>query len=164
MALALHEMLEALFGIKSYAQENSLLFDPATGLDQVGVAVARILTTNPQRVSFQVTNLSADTIYVALTNQVLATHGIRLAPNGGLMSVIWDRDFEEVSHEWWAISTMSISSREGFFSSLLVMGMCLPSEMCNTCGIVYALRVTFWYLQHSLSVCSYLFFGGMATA
>jgi len=109
MALALHEMLEALFGIKSYPRENSLLFDPATGLDQVGVVAVRILTNNPQRVSFQIVNLSANVVYIGLTNQVAATHGIRLAPNGGLMSAIWDRDFEEVAHEWWAIATGAAS-------------------------------------------------------
>ena len=109
MKFALHEMLEALFGIKSYPRENSLLFNPATGLDQVGVAAARILTNNPQRVSFLVINLSANVVYVGLTNQVAATHGVRLAPNGGLMSAIWDRDFEEVSHEWWAVATAAAS-------------------------------------------------------
>ena len=109
MPLALHEMLQALYGIKSYARENSLLFDPATGFDRVGVAAARILATNPQRVSFQVTNLSANVVYIAISNTVLATHGIRLAPNGGLASLIWDRDFELCSHEWWAIATVADS-------------------------------------------------------
>lgn len=109
MAIALHEMLEALFGIKSFSQENSLLFDPTTGFDRVGVDPVRILATNPQRVSFQVTNLSAAVVYVGVTNQVAATHGIRLAPNGGIMSVIWDRDFELCSHEWFAIATVADS-------------------------------------------------------
>jgi len=109
MAIALHEMLSALYGIKSYPHENSLLFDPATGFDRVGVVAARILTNNPQRVSFQVVNLSANIVYVGLTNQVAATHGIRLAPNGGLMSATWNIDFEECSHEWWAIATVAAS-------------------------------------------------------
>lgn len=109
MAIALHEMLEALFGIKSYAVENSLLFDPATGFDRVGLVAARFMATNPQRVSFQVTNLSAAVVLIGITNRVTATHGIRLAPNGGIASLIWDRDFEEVSHEWWAIATVAAS-------------------------------------------------------
>lgn len=109
MALALHEMLEALFGIKSDARENSLLFDPATGFDRVGVAAARILANNPQRVGFQITNLSANIVYVGITNQVSATHGIMLGPAGGIMSVIWDRDFEECSHEWWALASGAAS-------------------------------------------------------
>ncbi len=109
MPLALHEMLEALFGIKSHGVENSLLFDPATGFDRVDAAAERILTTNPQRVSFQLTNLSANVIYIGITNQVTPTHGIRLAPNGGFVSLIWDRDFELVSHEWWAVATVNNS-------------------------------------------------------
>jgi len=97
MALALTDMLEALFGVRSYPREN-----PVTAT--VGAAAERILSLNPQRVSFQVINLSANSLYIGLSNAVAATEGIYIAPNGGSVSLIWDRDFELVSHDWWAIA------------------------------------------------------------
>jgi len=90
-------MLEALFGVRSYPREN-----PITAT--VGAAAERILANNPQRVSFQVANLSANALYIGLSNTVNATEGIYVAPNGGLISLIWDRDFELCSHEWWALA------------------------------------------------------------
>ncbi len=97
MALALHTMLEALFGITSFPRENPLV-------DEIGVAAVRFLANNPQRVSFQIVNLSANALYIATTNEVAATRGIMLGANGGIASLIWDRDFELVSHEWWGLA------------------------------------------------------------
>lgn len=97
MAIALDTMLQALFGIKTFPREN-----PITAT--VGIAAERILASNPQRVSFQVVNLSANNLYVGLSYTVAATEGIFIAPNGGIISLIWDRDFELCSHEWWAIA------------------------------------------------------------
>ena len=107
-----HKAEKALLEVDDTAREviRSIGYDdPATGFDRVDAAAERILTTNPQRVSFQLTNLSANVIYIGITNQVTPTHGIRLAPNGGFVSLIWDRDFELVSHEWWAVATVNNS-------------------------------------------------------
>lgn len=95
MSLALHEMLEALYGVTSHIVQNPLV-------DEVDIAVTRILPNNPKRLSFTFVNLSANVIYIAPSNQVAATAGIRLAPNGGMIVVQWDRDFEMVSHDWYA--------------------------------------------------------------
>jgi len=101
MALALHEMLESLFGIKSFPRENPYL-DPHVA----NIAVQQMLPYNPQRVSFVVINLDDNAIYIAPSNQVFADRGIRLAPNGGAASLTWDRDFELCSHDWYVYSAV----------------------------------------------------------
>lgn len=95
--LPLHSMLEALFGTRSRAVEN-----PIT--DTVGVAATRILASSPMRVGFIICNLSGNALYIAPTNRVSATRGIFVPPNGGTASVVWDRDFELCSMEWYALA------------------------------------------------------------
>lgn len=93
----LHTMLEALYGTRSRAVEN-----PENTL--LGVAALRILPNDPMRVGFIICNLSANGVYIAPTNQVAATRGIFVPPNGGSVSVVWDRDFELCAIEWWGIA------------------------------------------------------------
>ena len=108
MSLALHEILESLYGVRTYPRENHTL--PAA---QVGAAAVRIAANNPMRATLLVLNLSANTIYLGLTADVNvppAPQGILLAPNGGSVLFQWDRDFELVTDEWWAIATGAASA------------------------------------------------------
>src|SRR3972149_3742926 len=57
---------------------------------------AQTLAPGPDRVSFIIVNLSAVAIYVAPRLGVSATSGIRLAPNGGSLSLSWRDDFHLV--------------------------------------------------------------------
>lgn len=103
MALSLAQMLEALFGIRSYLRTNP-------EVSSVGVSASRILRGNPQRVSIVVFNLSANNVYIAPFNDVSATNGFYIAPNGGSVTMQWDRDFEMLSHEWWGIAPAGASN------------------------------------------------------
>jgi len=103
MSIALHEMLSALYGVTSHIVNNPLV-------DEIDIAVTRFLPINPKRLSFTFVNLSVNIIYIAPSNQVAATFGIRLAPNGGMIVVQWDRDFEMVSQEWWATAAANNSA------------------------------------------------------
>lgn len=100
MALTLHEMLEALFGIKSFFKENP-------EVTQVQTTPTRILPYNPMRVSAIVFNMGGTIVYLAPNNLVNATHGIVLAANGGNMVIQWDKDFELCSSEWFGMSTVA---------------------------------------------------------
>lgn len=104
MAIALHEMLESLFGIKSFPRENPYLVPHVAN-----IATQQFLPYNPQRVSFVVTNLSANVIYIAPSNLVATDRGIRLAPQGGSAALTWDRDFELCSHDWYCTATVDAS-------------------------------------------------------
>lgn len=101
--LPLHEMLKSLYGARTTINENP---DNVT----MGVAALRIAGNNPMRLGLIVMNLSANSVYIAPSNQVAATRGIWLAPNGGQASLVWDRDMELCTREWWGIATAAGST------------------------------------------------------
>lgn len=95
MSIQLSEMLFNLYGIKSHPKINSVT-------SSVDIAVTNILKNNPNRLSFLIVNLGANSVYIAPDNIVSSSHGIYVAPNGGSVILQWDRDFELVAQEWWA--------------------------------------------------------------
>ncbi len=97
MSLALHEILESLYGVRTYPREN------AAG-SEVGVVAEVIARNNPMRASLLVVNMSANVMYIGLTAAVAATHGMIIAPNGGSILFQWDRDFELVTEEWYCVA------------------------------------------------------------
>jgi len=106
MSLALHEMLDALFGVKSRKRINYLVA-------QIEDTPTRFLPSDPKRLSFVFQNVSANPIYIAPENNPAAApvpRGIYIAPNGGSIILQWDRDFELVTEEWHAISTVAASA------------------------------------------------------
>jgi len=101
-SLTLSDMIAQLFGIRTTSNENPLV-------DEVGVAVTRLLPMNPRRVGLVIINLSANNVYIAPSNQVGADHGIWLVPNGGSISLVWDRDFELCTLEWFGLAAAANS-------------------------------------------------------
>jgi hypothetical protein len=99
MSITLHELLDQLYGIKTTQDINKTS-------DVVNIAPTRILSNNPNRVSFLIVNLSGNAIYIAPDNNVSTTRGIYLAANGGTAGFQWDRDFDLVSMEWFGTSTV----------------------------------------------------------
>lgn len=93
----LYKMLQALFGARVRLNKNPLV-------TQIGVAATQILSSNPNRMGFVFVNLSAVSMYISPFNTVSATEGIWLAPNGGSVSLVWDRDMEACTSEWWALA------------------------------------------------------------
>lgn len=91
------EMIEALLGVNTFKRVNHIT-------NQIGVAAEQIAIGSPQRASLLFVNLSANVMYVSPDQEAAATHGIRLAPNGGTVAMIWDRDLELVTEEWWGIA------------------------------------------------------------
>ena len=102
-AVALHDMLEALFGARTMFRENPENVS-------MGLTALRVLSSNPMRVGFVAYNLSGNGVYLAPSNLVSSSRGIYLAPNGGGVSLVWDRDFELCSAEWWGIATAAAST------------------------------------------------------
>jgi hypothetical protein len=98
MSVTLSELLESLYGVKTTNRANP-------NIATVSTTAQKILNNNPNRVSFLVVNLSVNGLYIAPAQDVASTKGIYLAPNGGFATFMWDRDFELVGQEWWAIGT-----------------------------------------------------------
>jgi len=99
----LSDLLRARFGIETRESINPIVA-------AVGVAAVVVIRNHPDRVGFVIVNLSANPVYLAPDGGALATYGIRLDPNGGFLSMIWDEDFELVSHEWWGIAPAGASN------------------------------------------------------
>lgn len=97
MSIQLSDLLQNLYGVKSFPQINKLV-------SQVQNTVTQILSSNPNRVSFLVVNLSVNNVYISPQNDVSSTKGIYIAPSGGAISLQWDKDFELVSQPFFAIA------------------------------------------------------------
>jgi len=103
MSIQLSDLLQNLYGVKSTFSVNKRV-------DTVGVTVVSIMSANPNRLSFLFVNNSVNNIYISPINDVASTKGIYVSPGGGSVIFQWDRDFELVSSEWFAISTAAASN------------------------------------------------------
>lgn len=83
-------------------------FDPETAT--VGTSVVKLLPSDPNRVGFIVVNLGSAAVYIKPRLDVSATSGIRLAPNGGSLTVTWRDDFHLAGWEWYAVADAAAQS------------------------------------------------------
>ncbi|MBA7574681.1 hypothetical protein ES708_16493 [subsurface metagenome] len=101
--MPLADLLMERFKVKTRAVRDPL------GVSPIGAAAALILNNNPNRLGFVIMNLSAATVYIDLTQAVSAAVGLevglRLDPNGGFVTMIWDEDFQMVAWAWWSAAT-----------------------------------------------------------
>jgi len=97
-------LLEEKLGTKATPFSNPL------NVASIGVVAVRILPSNPNRFAWQFFNLSPNLIYLLDSNLVSATNGIQVGASGGNVVSIWEEDFEQVSHEWWAVAAGAASS------------------------------------------------------
>lgn len=101
--MPLADLLLERFKIKTRAVENP------RDIVLLGAAPLMILANNPNRLGAVIVNLSANVVYIGLTNEVSATNGIRLNANGGQASLIWDEDFQMTAWAWWGMATAAAS-------------------------------------------------------
>ncbi len=93
------DLIQERYGVR--CQEY---FNPIT--NQVDIAPTKIFSNNPRRIGSIVVNLSANSIYVAFSNQVSAAYGIWLAPNGGSYVLMIKDDFTLCTMEMWGMSSV----------------------------------------------------------
>jgi len=91
------------FGFPTRAVEN-----PVT--NAIGVAVEEALKNNPDRVFWLIINLSTNTVYVALSEDVSASKGIRLDAMGGWASMSVEEDGEATAYAVYALATGAASA------------------------------------------------------
>ena len=102
----LHDVLDKHFQVKTRAVEN-----PVFGVAGVAGAAALILfQNNPDRLALVFVNLSANPIYLGLSNLVSAANGIYVGPNGGSVTMYWQEDFQMVGWAWWCIAPAGASA------------------------------------------------------
>lgn len=79
-------------------------------ISSVGVAAARVLRQNPDRLGFNFVNLSPNDMYVGPFADVSSSKGIKVGPNGGSLATVWIEDFESVGVEWFVLATAAASN------------------------------------------------------
>lgn len=71
----------------------------------VGTGVSTIITGDPDRLGLLILNLSANTLYVSINNDVSATNGIRLGANGGSLALNVTDDGMIQTRTWYGLAT-----------------------------------------------------------
>jgi len=71
----------------------------------VGVANVEVAGGDSERVSLTFVNLAATNLFLAPSVNVSATHGLRLAPNGGTVSMNVNDDALLPALNWWCVSS-----------------------------------------------------------
>ena len=103
----LADLLMERFKVKTRPRVDPL------GVSPIGVNPVVLLRNNPNRLAYIIMNLSANLVYIGLTNQVNATVGtevgLGLEPNRGFVSMVWDEDFDMVAWAWWGIAAAAPS-------------------------------------------------------
>lgn len=70
----------------------------------IGISAVQVLRNDPRRLAATIVNLGVAALFVAPTRAVSATNGIRLAPSGGSLTLIWDEDFDATGIEWFGLA------------------------------------------------------------
>jgi hypothetical protein len=73
----------------------------------VGVAVVALVGNNPERVSLTIVNLGATEVFIATSESVSTSRGIRLTANGGGITLSVDTDGPLSALPWFAISSVA---------------------------------------------------------
>jgi len=102
--MPLANLLTERFKVRTRAVENPL------AVTSLGATAQKLLENNPNRLGFIVFNLSANVVYLSLTNEVSSTRGVRLNANGGSIGMVWDEDFQMTAWAWWGVASGAASA------------------------------------------------------
>lgn len=91
------DLIQQKYGVFTRARQNPLI-------TELTDSVRTILPNNPNRLAWNICNLSDTTCYLAWDRNISEEHGILLSPNGGVASMIMDEDFEGVCWEVFGLS------------------------------------------------------------
>jgi hypothetical protein len=103
-------LLAAELGIATYSEETSA---------QAGVAAARLMAQNPNRVAWILVNLSSANLYIRPGRAPTSTVGIPLAPSEW-RSALYREDFALVGLEWQIIA--SAAAADYYLLEVLLQG------------------------------------------
>ncbi len=85
-------------------KEVSGSFDVVESEGSVSTTLTKIAPHNFERLAMTIVNLGAANCYVSPSENVSATHGIKLNANGGSLTLTARDDLTMVGHEWYAIA------------------------------------------------------------
>lgn len=103
MAKTLQQLIDDRFGTPT---------GPAGRALTVTVATTRttVLPADQNRLAATLINLGSNPVYITPAGEPSTTLGIRIAPNGGSVAMVWDEDYFLVGREWAAVTDTSTST------------------------------------------------------
>jgi hypothetical protein len=107
--MTLQQLLIGQFGVSATDLNEAYI--------SVGTTPINLLSNNPNRIGFIISNLSTNTCYVGLTPATSSTTGLFLAAGGELTST-WRDDFNSVGFARYAVSPGGTSN---FYVAEIVM-------------------------------------------
>lgn len=97
MAQNILELIEERFGLSVETRE-----DPE--ISSIGTSADILLRRDGRRIAFVVINLGEDAVFIRPERTASSSSGIRLAPNGGNVSMVFDEDFTLPAQQWSIVS------------------------------------------------------------
>tara|TARA_Y100000758_G_scaffold302697_1_gene271315 strand:+ start:1375 stop:1752 length:378 start_codon:yes stop_codon:yes gene_type:complete len=94
----------------------------------VGTAASTLITGDADRLGLLLLNLSSNTVYVSINNDVSATNGIRLGANGGSVALNVTDDGMIQTRTWYGLATGAGSSMYILELSRFIADRQLPGE------------------------------------
>lgn len=71
----------------------------------IGTAVGTVIDSDPDRLGLLIVNLSANTVFIGIENNISATNAIRLGPSGGSISFNVEDDGMILTRTFYGLAT-----------------------------------------------------------
>ncbi len=107
----LKALLEQELGVATYERETAA---------QAGVAASQLMRSSPNRIAWILFNLSANVLYINPLTVPSATRGLRLAANGGFVSMFYREDFTLPTRDWQIVA--SAAGSDYYLLEVFLMG------------------------------------------
>lgn len=101
--MSLEALIAAKLGVRTRPIENRLV-------SSVGTSVLELLPNDPNRLAAVIINLSTNVLYVTPGRDPSSSKGIRIAPSGGTLLLLWDEDFHTVGSSWFGVASGAASA------------------------------------------------------
>mgnify|MGYP003135588750 CR=1 FL=1 len=102
-ALTGHDFLRQIYGLSTTSFQNP-------EISEVGTSVLQLLRRGPNRLSWTLINLSANTMYVAWSPDPSSSKGIVVSATGGALTLNIRDDYSLVMSPVWIVSSSSSSA------------------------------------------------------
>ncbi len=99
---SLHELINDRFGIRTRGVVNPNNVQQST-------TVGLILRNDSSRLAATITNLGTNPVFMTPDGAPSTTRGVRIGPNGGSVTLLWDEDFNTVGMEWQGVTDAGTS-------------------------------------------------------
>lgn len=96
--MTLQDLLLEQFKVKTRANINP-------EVSRLTGAVDKVLSNNPNRLAWIIINLGSNETHFGFDRDVSSSKGIRVTAAGGIVSMIWNEDFDLVGYEVFAKGT-----------------------------------------------------------